>query len=63
MKVILQERKTMCTHGNTKKINDVRVCLNCGMTITHDNKVIFDRKIVNYKSKRRKSGKNGKDRV
>ena len=47
----------MCTHSNTQKINDVRVCLRCGMTLTNDNKIIFDRKIVNYKPKKKKKKK------
>lgn len=47
----------MCTHGNTVKINDVRVCLKCGLTLTPDNKVIFDRKLPNYKNKKRKRRK------
>lgn len=45
-----------CAHTNTRQINDVKVCLNCGITITHDNKILFDRKIVNYKPKKRKKG-------
>ena len=47
----------MCNHGNTVKINDVRVCLKCGLTITNDGKVIFDRKLPNYKSKKRNKKK------
>lgn len=50
----------MCNHSNTVRINDVRVCLRCGMTLTLDGKVIFDRKIANYKSKKRKKRKGGK---
>lgn len=49
----------MCNHSNTVRINDVKVCLKCGMTITHDGNVIFDRKITNYNKKRGKR-KNGK---
>jgi hypothetical protein len=48
-----------CTHSNTKKINDLRVCLNCGLTLTNDGKVIFDRKLPNYKPKKRRKT-NGK---
>ena len=44
----------MCKHGNTIKVNDIKVCLSCGMTLTYDNKIIFDRKIVNYKRKVKK---------
>ena len=43
----------MCKHTNTVKINDVKVCLRCGYTITCDNKVIFDRKLPNYKTKKK----------
>lgn len=42
----------MCGHTNTMKVNDVKVCLDCGMTLTYDNKIIFDREIVNYKKKK-----------
>ena len=44
----------MCPHTNTRKINDVKVCLNCGMTILPNGKVFFDKKIPNYKQKKRK---------
>lgn len=47
----------MCSHSNTVKMNDVRVCLDCGLTVTHDGHVLFDRKIVNYKRKRKKRRK------
>ena len=50
----------MCNHSNTVKINDVRVCLKCGITITHDGKIIFDRKLPNYRSKKGGKRKNGK---
>lgn len=47
----------MCSHTNTQKINGVKVCLKCGLTLTNDGRVIFDKKIVNYKPRRRKGGK------
>lgn len=47
----------MCSHSNTVKINDVKVCLSCGLTLTHDNKIMFDKKIVNYKFNKRKKEK------
>lgn len=50
----------MCSHTNTQKINDVRVCLDCGLTMTQDGHFLFDRKIVNYKSKKKKKRKGGK---
>lgn len=49
----------MCNHEFVT-VNDVRVCQRCGMTVTYDNKVLFDRKIANYKPKKKKRGKNGK---
>ncbi len=45
----------MCSH-NWIAINDIRVCTRCGMTVTDDGKVLFDRKFVNQKEKRRKGG-------
>ena len=44
----------MCPHSHIKKINDLTVCLQCGITLTPDGKVIFDRKLVNYKPKKKK---------
>ena len=49
----------MCTHTNTRKINDVKVCLNCGMTILPNGKITFDRNITNYNPKKQKK-KGGK---
>lgn len=47
----------MCSHV-WKKINDCFVCMRCGITrIQGDNKVIFDRKLPNYKSNKKKGGK------
>lgn len=37
----------MCNH-TWKHVNDVWVCLRCGLTRTCDGKIIFDKKIVNY---------------
>ncbi len=50
----------MCTHSNTRKVNDVRVCLKCGMTITPDGKIFFDRQIVNYANKKPKKQQKGR---
>ncbi len=47
----------MCNHGNTKKIGEVKVCLNCGMTILPNGKIYFDRNLPNYKSKNKKKRK------
>lgn len=43
----------MCPHV-WQKVNDVCVCVRCGLTKTHDGKILFDKKIVNYKSKKKK---------
>ena len=43
-----------CSHTNTKRINDTKVCLDCGLTFTYDGKVFFDRKLPNYKPKKRR---------
>ena len=50
----IRNGENMCNHSNTKKINNVRVCLKCGLTITDDGKVLFDRKLPNYKSKKKR---------
>lgn len=42
----------MCSHS-WYKVNDVTICAKCGVTLTFDGKLLFDRKIVNYKSKRK----------
>lgn len=47
----------MCNH-NWNKINDVSVCLRCGLTRVA-NRIIFDRKISNINRKR---GKKNVDR-
>lgn len=44
----------ICRHEFIK-VNEVIVCKRCGLTRTEDGKIMFDKKIVNYKSKRRKS--------
>lgn len=46
----------MCRH-EWRKVNDVLVCLRCGLTRTYDGKVIFDRKMANYKRKVNKHAK------
>ena len=47
----------MCSH-NLVKINDMRICTRCGMTVLPNGMVIFDRNLPNYKGKRKKRGKN-----
>lgn len=46
----------MCSH-QWRRVNDCFVCMRCGITRTHDGKIIFDRAIVNYKPKKHKGGK------
>lgn len=43
----------MCKH-NWRKVNDVWVCVDCGLTRMNDGKLIFDKAIINYKPKKRK---------
>lgn len=43
----------MCSHA-WRKVNDVYVCLRCGLTRTKGGKIMFDKKIVNYKPKKQK---------
>lgn len=43
-----------CSHTNTKKINAFRVCMDCGLTLSPDGKVLFDKRIVNYNAKKKK---------
>ncbi len=40
----------MCKHEMIK-VNNVSVCLKCGLTRTPDGRILFDKKIVNYKRK------------
>lgn len=49
----------MCSH-QWQKVNDVLVCIRCGLTRTTDGKIIFDRKLPNYKPKKRRKNNNGK---
>ena len=51
------EVEKVCAHTCWKKVNDVHVCPRCGLTKTHDGKIFFDKKIVNYKPKRKKAVK------
>lgn len=45
-----------CKHTNTRKLDDVKVCLQCGMVLLPDGTVRFDRRMINYKPKKRKKG-------
>lgn len=37
-----------------KKIEGVRVCLNCGLTILPDGRVMFDKDVTNYRPKKKR---------
>ena len=43
----------MCRHKNKRKVGDVWVCFDCGLTTLPDGKFIIDKSIVNYKPKRK----------
>lgn len=45
----------MCVH-KWKKVNEVRVCIRCGLTIPQGGRPFFDKKIVAY-YQRQKGGK------
>ena len=45
----------MCNH-NFIKINDIKVCIKCGLTRLYNGKIFFDKKIKNF----RKEQKNDK---
>ena len=46
----------MCSH-DWRKINEVWVCMRCGITKMPDGKIFFDRKLPNYKPKKKGRGK------
>lgn len=37
----------MCQH-NFKQVNDVKICIRCGLTIPQDGRPFFDKKIMPY---------------
>lgn len=46
----------MCGH-QWRKLNDVYICVRCGLTKTYDGKIIFDRRLpskLNKKEKRKR---------
>jgi hypothetical protein len=45
----------MCAH-EWRKVNDVWVCVRCGLTRISDGNILFDKPFVNYKSKRKRKG-------
>ena len=46
-------KRKVCNHV-WKKVNDVHVCVKCGLTRTYDGKILFDRKLANKVKKVRK---------
>lgn len=49
----------MCSH-EWKKVNEIFVCMRCGLTRTPNGNLLFDKGIVNYKPKKRMKHKGGK---
>ena len=41
----------MCNHA-WKKVNDVWVCVKCGLTRLESGHIFFDKQIISYKRKR-----------
>ena len=50
-----------CMHINTVKIGDAKCCLSCGYTIAPNRPPFFDKKIINYNSKKERA-RNAKNR-
>lgn len=46
----------MCPH-NWIKVDEVTVCTRCGLTRLADGRILFDRKLPNYKQKPKRKGK------
>lgn len=46
----------MCKHEFIQ-LNDVTACLKCGLTRTASGKIFFDKKLPNYKPKKKKGNK------
>ena len=47
-----------CTHTNTVKVGEFKVCIRCGYTMIPGRKPFFDKEITNYKKERKKNVKN-----
>lgn len=47
----------MCKHEMTK-INDVKVCKKCGLTVLKDGRLFFDKQFVKQMQRRKKVKKN-----
>ena len=41
-----------CTHTNTVKMGEAKVCVRCGYTVAPNRPPFFDKDIVNYDSKK-----------
>ena len=52
----------MCSHGNTVTQNDVKVCLDCGLTLLPNGKTMFEKEITGYRPKKKKKKKKKKRR-
>ena len=48
----------MCSHI-WKTVNDIKVCVRCGLTKTFDGRILFDRKIANFNPMKKKKKKKG----
>lgn len=46
----------MCVH-KFKQINDVRVCVQCGLTLPKGGRPFFDKEVVRLYSQKKKRGK------
>ena len=47
----------MCNHI-MKKVNNLNVCIKCGLTLADNKKIVFDRRLTDYiKKKNRRNGK------
>lgn len=44
----------MCSHC-WKKINDVWICVNCGLTRIESGHILFDKPFLNYKRKHKRN--------
>lgn len=51
----------MCTH-NIKKINDIKICILCGLTFPTKGRPFFDKPLLKYIRKEEK-GENRKRRI
>ena len=46
----------MCGH-TWKRVNDVWICVRCGLTKTYDGRILFDRKLPSYSDKKKRKKK------